>query len=234
MRILRALQNDIRYQFRYGFYFVYALLTVLYILLLRLVPSAEVRGIVAAFVLLSDPAVLGYFFIGGIWMLEKDEDLHGYFTITPQGAAEYVLSKAVSLAVLSTLAAAAIAVGAGLAANVPLLVAVVFFASLLFTLVGLVLATFAKSVNAYLLCAVPPAAVLVAPAVFTALGHPHPVFELVPGTLALRLIGSALSGAYAGVAPRLLGLAAWCLLFFALAVRAVRREIHPKGGARHA
>ena len=37
MRFLSVLKGDIRFQFRYGFYFIYALFTLLYVLILQLV-----------------------------------------------------------------------------------------------------------------------------------------------------------------------------------------------------
>ncbi len=234
MRWLRAVKNDVRYQFRYGFYLIYALLTVLYSVALRLIPGVEVRGLVAGFVLLSDPAVLGYFFIGGIWMLEKEENLHGYFGITPQSCAEYVLAKVVSLGALSTLSAGFIAGFSGLCVNYARLLGAIFLSSALFTSLGLVLAVFAKSVNAYLLCATPPAIVLLAPAALALFPLHCPPLELLPGALSIRLILGALHPAKAAAPLPFLGLAAWCLLFVWLAVKAVRREIRPEGGEQNA
>ena len=232
MRLLRTVKNDIRYQARYGFYLIYAILTVLYIFVLSLIDHPQARSLAAALVLLSDPAVLGFFFIGGIWLLEKDEDLHSYAAITPQRHGEYVLGKAVSLGLISTLAATVICLAGVPGANLPLLAAAVFLASGVFTLTGLVLATMAKSVNGYMLVSVLPAMVLLTPAVLTAFGVEHIVFEWFPGTMALRLIWAALDGVSQanGTALQLVGLAAWCILLFDAAQAAVARKSRPKGG----
>lgn len=70
MRLLAAIKNDIRFQIRYGFYFLYAFLTLLYSLVLIFVPE-KYREIVSFIVIASDPAMVGFFFIGAIWLLKK-------------------------------------------------------------------------------------------------------------------------------------------------------------------
>ena len=40
MRIWNMLRGDIRFQWKYGFYFVYTIFTVFYILLLRFIPES--------------------------------------------------------------------------------------------------------------------------------------------------------------------------------------------------
>jgi fluoroquinolone transport system permease protein len=74
-RLFHTTLQDIRFQFRYGFYFLYAVLTVIYIAAISLLPAAWVQNAVAI-VLFSDPAALGFFFMGGILLLEKGERLH--------------------------------------------------------------------------------------------------------------------------------------------------------------
>ncbi len=104
MRFLSALVNDIRYQIKYGFYFLYVFFSVIYIAILFLCP-AEYRKAVASIIVLTDPAMLGSVFIGAIWLLEKGEGLHSYWGISPLRPIEYILSKAMSLAIISTISA---------------------------------------------------------------------------------------------------------------------------------
>lgn len=99
MRLLYTIKNDMWYQAKYGFYFIYTILTIVYILILRPITDPTIKSLTGSLIMLSDPAVLGYFFIGGIWLLEKDEDLHNYIRITPLKTMEYVLSKIFSLLV---------------------------------------------------------------------------------------------------------------------------------------
>lgn len=104
MRFFHALKNDIRFQIKYGFYFLYAFFSVVYIAVLILVPS-EYKKMTASLIILTDPAMLGVFFIGGIWLLEKGEGLHRFWSVSPLRPIEYILSKSISLAILSTISA---------------------------------------------------------------------------------------------------------------------------------
>jgi fluoroquinolone transport system permease protein len=200
MRFLSALKNDMRYQAKYGFYFLYAFISAVYIAIIFFVPS-EYKGTAASVIILSDPAMLGVFFIGGIWLLEKREGLHKLWRVSPLRPIEYIVSKAASLSLISTFAAVLIALIAFRGAcKYILLSASVFVGSMIFTLIGLILATYARSVNQYMIIVTPPAIILVTPAVLAAIGISHPVFDMLPGTALWRMIAYALNIAdrYAG------------------------------------
>ena len=62
MRLLRLLAGDIRFQAVYGFWFLYSILTLLYLLLLSVLPG-EWREAAAAVLIFSDPAAMGLFFM---------------------------------------------------------------------------------------------------------------------------------------------------------------------------
>lgn len=188
MRFLATLKGDIRYQAKYGFYLLYAIISIIYILVLLVCP-VEYRKAVASVIILTDPAMLGAFFIGGIWLLEKGEGLHGFWSVSPLKPIEYVLSKAVSLALISTLAAVVITLaGVGAGASYLLLCISVFIGSMVFTLIGLLLASYARSVNNYMLIAAFPLVVLVAPPVVAAFGLSAPILEVTPGMALWRII----------------------------------------------
>ena len=71
-RFLVLLGADIRFQFRYGFYAVYLIVSALYIIAVRLLPES-VRPAARAVVVFSDPAALGLFFMGAILLYEKSD-----------------------------------------------------------------------------------------------------------------------------------------------------------------
>ena len=104
MRFASALFNDIRYQAKYGFYLLYAFISIIYTAVLLVIPQ-DYKGIVASIIILTDPSILGMFFIGGIWLLETEEGLHRFWEVSPLRSVEYTLSKAVSLAIISTASA---------------------------------------------------------------------------------------------------------------------------------
>jgi fluoroquinolone transport system permease protein len=98
-RFLSAFRSDVRYQWRYGFYFVYAFLIACFVAIIRVLPEGwRQTALVAA--LLGDPALLGFFFIGGILQLERGEGLLDALFASPLRPAEYLVSKAASLGLL--------------------------------------------------------------------------------------------------------------------------------------
>jgi fluoroquinolone transport system permease protein len=122
MRVLRALQWDVRLQYRHGFHAAYGFVVATYVVLLRLIPEPA-RGVALPPVLLSEAAIVGFFFAGTMLHMDRAAGTLDALGMTPLRAGEYVLVRALSLSVLNVAAAVAIAAGAGgLAA--PLLLAV--------------------------------------------------------------------------------------------------------------
>ena len=56
-RLYHAFLSDVRYQWRYGFYFIYGFMTVCFIIVLRLLPDSWRETALVA-TLLADPALL--------------------------------------------------------------------------------------------------------------------------------------------------------------------------------
>lgn len=194
MRFVSALKSDIRFQFKYGFYILYAFFTALYAVVLLICPEAYKRP-VASVIVLTDPAMLGSFFIGGIWLLEKGEGLHGFWAVSPLKPIEYIMSKAVSLAVISTVAADVIVLaglwGRGVVDFIALS-ACVFVGSMIFTILGMTVASYARSVNHYMLLVSPLEVVMTGPPVLAAFGITHPISEMLPGMALWRIIGGSI------------------------------------------
>jgi len=182
MRWLLVLLQDIRYQIKYGFYFLYAFISLIYIVILHLIPVSA-RPEVAALIILSDPAMLGFFFIGGIWLLEKGEGLHQYWSILPAKPFWYVTAKMTSLALISTLSGLVIAGWSGLKnINYPFLGLVLLLGASMFTLIGLSLATEARTLNHYLIVTIPAELGLILPPLLLLCGLDHPLLFVFPGT----------------------------------------------------
>ncbi len=189
MRFISTLINDIRFQIRYGFYFLYIFISGIYIGVLLLCP-ADIRPKAASLIILTDPAMLGMFFMGGIWLLEKGEGLHSFWKISPLRTLEYVLSKAISLSVISTLAAIAIAlIGLKNSVNIVGMTIYVFLGSIVFTTIGLWISTFAQSVNQYMLIASIPSTLLITPAILDAFGLSYPFLSVLPSMALWHGIG---------------------------------------------
>ncbi len=192
MRFLNTLKNDIHFQMKYGFYFLYAFFSLVYIAVLLVIPP-EYKKITASLVILTDPAMLGLFFIGGIWLLEKGEGLHSFWSISPLRTVEYVLSKSISLAILSTISADLIMLTAMKGpVHFFFLSFSVFTGAVVFNLIGLTAASYARSVNHYMIIVTLPVVLLSIPPVLTAFGITHPLLELFPGTALWRLLAASI------------------------------------------
>ncbi len=230
MRLLYVLSYDMKYQFKYGFYFLYMVVSAVYIGILLALP-AQFRQIGAAYIIWSDPAALGFFFIGGIILLEKVEGLHSYFSIIPVTTQEYIWAKVLSLSVISTLAGLTIA-SIGLKSEVvySVLIPGLFGGSALFTLFGLSVGSIARSVNHYMAVSIPTGIILLGPSVFAILGTAHPFLEILPGTLLLRLLSASvgLTVPYNALIY-LVGLVIWIFPSFLLAQKCFNNYLERTG-----
>ena len=231
MRRARILGFDVRFQFRYGFYFLYLMVSLAYIAILSFIPAPYVRW-AASIIILSDPAALGFFFVGGMLLLEKGEGLHDYWAILPASTRDYVWAKALSLAMISSLVGALIA-GVVLRhdVNYPLLLMGLVIGASIFTCFGIVVGSMARSVNHFFFLGVPVGAFLMGPTFLVFLESSPPAIEILPATLLFRVIIGALGLATPyPVAWAFIGLAVWCVPAFLLADGAFARSITRGGG----
>ena len=192
MRFARVLIQDIRYQMKYGFYLLYALISGIYIGFLRLLPFT-IRADVAALIILSDPVLFGFFFIGGIYLLEQGEGLHRYWSILPAKPQEYIIAKLISLALISTISGLLITGFSGIEkVNYPLLAVALLVEAGIFTLTGLSLATLARTLNHYLVIAISVEIGLLLPPLLLLSGLNWPLLFVFPGAQGLAVFRFAL------------------------------------------
>ena len=220
MRIIYTIIQDIKFQFRYGFYLIYILMVLFYIILMGFFPNAWMRDVIAI-ILFSDPAALGFFFIGGILLLEKNERVLDVLFVSPLKIWEYVIAKAVSLGLISTLVGVVIAVvGLGAKVNIPVLILSLMIGSALYTFVGMAAGVKAKTVNQYMVITIPAETLLATPPVLLLFGVNSLFLEVMPGSLVLRLFQWC-TGNYSAASPVLMltGLLLWSIPAFYLAIR---------------
>ncbi len=230
MRGLRVFISDVRYQIKYGFYFLYGAISLLYLGFLLVLPEELARP-ATAIIILSDPAALGFFFIGGMVLLERGEGLHEYYSIIPATNREYVISKALSLSMISTIVALIIAgVMFRTDVNYLLLSLGVFAGSSIFTWFGLAVGTVSRSINHYFVLGVPAGILLMGPAFLIYLDINHILIEVLPATLLLRLLYASI-GLPVPYAPiwSLVGILIWCVPAYILANRAFSKYLD-RGG----
>jgi fluoroquinolone transport system permease protein len=141
--------HDARLQYRYGIYAAYAFVIAFYILVLTLG-----RGLLpewgVGLVIYTDPAAVGFFFLGALVMLEKGEGVRAALAVTPLKASTYLAAKAVTLGSISVGACAVLIIVHGGVANPALLLLAVALSSLAFIGLGIPIALRFRTVNGYL------------------------------------------------------------------------------------
>jgi fluoroquinolone transport system permease protein len=121
-RIATLARLDVTLQRRYGIYYAYAFVVAFYAAIIHLAGPALPAAAVG-FIIWSDPAVLGFFFLGALMMLEKAEGARAALGVSPASPVDYVLAKTVTLTALAVAAVAVIGVVSPDNENWPVLLA---------------------------------------------------------------------------------------------------------------
>ncbi len=219
---------DARLQARYGFYAVYAVLTFVYIVGLRAL-SPALRTDASVLLIVTDPTVLGFYFIAAMVLFEKEEGVLGALVTSPLGDRGYLISKTITLSLLAVIASILVAVfghGSNIHPRLAVLVIGVSLSATLFVLIGFVAVARFDSINEYFISAAGWGAVLFLP-LFGYVGFVEtPLFYLLPAQPVLLVVEG-------GLRP----IAAWRLVYafgylsignvvaFVWARRAFRRHV---------
>ena len=226
MRTKSLILSDIRFQYRYGFYFIYFVFSVLYIGILFAVPENWRRD-AALLMIFTDPAAMGLFFMGAIVLFEKSERVLDSIAVSPVKPLEYVLSKLVSIGIIATLVACAIGFSAGVVGRPVVSILAVFLCSCLFSAAGLIVASKISSLNQFIIAAVPAEIIIVIPAVLWMFWFKSNLFALHPGVGMLMLCsGEGSTGLALG------SLLIWTILSFLWAVKTVSKMLKSVGGVK--
>lgn len=189
MRTQALLLGDIRFQWKYGFYFLYLVFSLLYIFLLQSFPASwqDTASLIMVF---SDPAAMGLFFMGAIILLEKSERTLQSLAVSPIRPFEYVLAKLLSLAFLSTLVGFAIRLTVTRIERPILFFFGVFLGSCLFSATGLLVATKAKTLNQFIVFTIPFEIIINLPTFAYLFGWKSPALMFHPGVGVIELCGN--------------------------------------------
>ncbi|MDX1612143.1 MAG: hypothetical protein R3185_07220, partial [Candidatus Thermoplasmatota archaeon] len=143
--------TDVRLQVRVGVYAVFALVAALFLLALHLVP-AGVSHRLLPILLMGDPSLLAFFFVGGMVVVDRDGGVLEALLTTPVTLSAYMAAKVGTLSALGALLGVVVA---ALAASGPvawwLLVPALFLTGLVAGLLAFVAIAFWQDVNRYFL-----------------------------------------------------------------------------------
>lgn len=225
-RLQGLFRGDIAFQMKYGFYFVYTVFTLFYILLMFIFPES-IREKAAAIMIYSDPAAMGLFFMGAIVLLEKSQRVLNSIAVSPVKVSEYILSKLISLGLISTLVGTIIAFCAK-TENILSAAAGIFLGSVIFSLLGLLVAVKINSLNQFMVATIPFELLCFIPPVIYLFGYGRPYLLLHPGCIVIRMILGE-----GGFEPWLLAiLAGWIVLIYLITYRCVKKMFLSVGGVK--
>ena len=186
MRLKSLFLLDMRFQAKYGFYFLYAVLTVIYVIALLTIPESWKEKTVVILIF-SDPASMGLFFMGAIVLLEKSQHTPCAFAVSPVHPMEYIIAKVSSLSAISLVVAAILALAAGVnQLHIVLLGTVI--SSVVFTLLGIIIATKIISLNQFILWTVPIEIVCFVPAILHSFKISPAGFRYYPINVCMEMV----------------------------------------------
>jgi len=226
MRIWFLLRGDIRFQYKYGFYFLYMFFTILYISMLSLFPETW-REKAAILMIFSDPAAMGLYFMGAMVLFEKSERVLDSIAVSPVRTYEYVLSKLFSIGVISVIVGFAIGFFSNAMDITVRFILGVFLCSCLFSSVGLILAAKSMSLNGFIISTIPAQLIINVPATAWLFGW-RPSWLLVhPGVNLMELCENQKT-----VLPAFIILVFWTLLAAVVANQKVKGMFREIGGLK--
>lgn len=189
-RFLSMVSWDVKLQIRYGLYTMYAVVVTLFVLGLQYVPESY-RPIAVTVVVFGDPVFLGMYFIAALVLFEKSEAVLAAINTSPLSETEYLLSKVLSLTLLSLIASGVIALVAfGIGFHVWWFLLGVGLTSVLFILIGFIAVSRFDTLNSYFVSSLVYMLPFGLPLV-TFLGVEHPLLYVIPTHASVLLIGSA-------------------------------------------
>ena len=152
-RLISTIQWDIRLQFRNGFYYASAFVAVVSILFLaQLQLSPEILALLLPAIILQNVLINTFYFIAGLVLLEKGEGTLEGIVVSPLRRWEYLLSKVVTLTLLSILESLAIIIFLyGLGFNLLFMIIGLALLGIFFALAGFIAVARYDSINTFLL-----------------------------------------------------------------------------------
>ncbi len=226
MRMKALFLGDVRFQLKYGFYYIYLFFSMLYIGLLFALPL-EWRQTAAILMIFSDPAAMGLYFMGAIVLFEKSERVLNSVAISPVKPYEYVISKLCSIGCISTIVAVAIGASSNVISKPFYFIIGVFLCSCLFSAIGLIFACRISSLNQFVIATIPAELLINLPAIAWLFGYQKSWLLFHPGVSLIELCKGS-----SRALPALIILLLWTLFFTVLAERIVKKMLKSVGGVK--
>lgn len=231
MKTIRSYGFELLFQVRHGFLLAYGFLLSVYIGILFSVPPGKIRETIAFCMVFSDTSVLGFFFVGSVIFLERQQHILEGLFVTPVSLTRYIFLKCAVLTTLALVVSAVLYLPVfGFRSVVPFMTGVLL-SSIVYILIGIILAGFSRTLSGYLVLSI----IMLFPTVFPSLEYFGLVrfipFRLFPTYPSLVLIGNGVRPA--GTVETLAaaaGLLLWVTFLWAAGYRVFNRRILGRRG----
>lgn len=208
MRKLNVIKGDMKFQWKYGFYFLYVIIIIIYFMIFSFF-QGEVKNTIVSVCVYSDPAAMGMFFMGALILLEKSQRITNSIAISPVTAWEYILGKSISIGIISEIVGMILLLQ-GHTRNIVLSSIGIFAGSVIFSLCGIIVGAKIESLSQYIVCTIPFEIIGFVPVILYRIGFlwDEKLMLLHPGCSVMQLIEGNIS-----LAPlAMLSICIWIIL----------------------
>lgn len=164
-----------------------------YIVLLRIV-GVDLAETLLPYLVFSDPAALGFFFVGGVTLADRAEGIGAALSVTPVSASEVLQTRIGVLTGIGALSGLVVAAGSGVAVDWLVFTPTVVLTAVVYTCFGYAVAMRSRSVNEYFARATAWAIPLFAPLALFLISPESPLMALWPTTASLSLLRASVEG----------------------------------------
>jgi fluoroquinolone transport system permease protein len=171
---------------------------------------------------------MGLFFIGAIVLFEKSQHVLNSLAVSPIKTEEYILSKVISIAVISLIVGLTIGFACSAITNLFLFIVGLTLGSCFFTLLALLISSKSQSLNHFMIMVIPIEMLFIIPTVAYILGFNPSIFNLHPGVAVIKLLSGSVPLLEA-VAMILL-LCVWIIPSFIITIKVVSQMFVSGGG----
>jgi len=187
------LKKDILLQWRQGFWMIYLVVSIIYVVILLNLP-AENRMMVSLIMILSDTTMLGIIFVGALILLEKQQHVVQSLFVTPLKPTQYIWAKTLSLSLIAISMSVLIYLPSWKASAYTILL---FFTTLftagIFVMLGLAVALGVDTINQYFGNIIAVSMLIALPVVPYLLLDYHPAFLFFPYIATLDIMLGAVN-----------------------------------------
>jgi fluoroquinolone transport system permease protein len=190
-RLATLIKWDFRLQFKYNLIYAAAYTAAFLFLILHfLVPHSHLK-LFLPFILFTDPAIIGFYFLGALIFFERSERTLQGLMVTPVRLTEYFLSKIITLTVIAlSISYIVVITTYGLDIDHCALILAIGLTSVFYVLIGFIFVVRVRSFNVYLMSSMFFFLLLISPLFYHFGLWRSPFFYLLPTQACLLLLRS--------------------------------------------